>query len=350
MLYALAPVAFVGGSLADRGGQNPIEAVRHGAAVLTGPNWQNFRDAYRTLLRHKGAIEVRGADDLAAVAMKLFKDERRTRAHARRRGHRAADAGWRAGADGRRRFVPICRPTRGFGVPLDEPRWWYGGTRGVPWQARALRPLGRIYGSRRRAPVPTGRAVSLAVAGYLRRQSDGRRHWQDAAVADDRRVSHRAWVEHPVFLTRGYRGRMTGAAVGRCGQSHGAGCRRRAAAAGARGAGRRGARSQGRRAVDRKRRAAGERHRHGRRLAESGTGEGSDDCRRRRRARHRQWRGHPGRATARAARFSAPACRLHRQEWQDEHRRAAVSTSNSGRSSRGPFCARRLDPRTTQAG
>ncbi len=74
MLYELAPVAFVGGSLADRGGQNPIEALRHGAAVLTGPNWQNFRDAYSTLLRHKGAVEIRGADDLAAVAIKLLKD------------------------------------------------------------------------------------------------------------------------------------------------------------------------------------------------------------------------------------------------------------------------------------
>ncbi len=62
-LYALSPVAFIGGSLIDRGGQNPIEAVRHGAAVLTGPHWQNFRDAYRTLLRHDGAIEVKSAAD-----------------------------------------------------------------------------------------------------------------------------------------------------------------------------------------------------------------------------------------------------------------------------------------------
>jgi 3-deoxy-D-manno-octulosonic-acid transferase len=71
-LYSLAPVAFIGGSLVDRGGQNPIEAVRHGVAVLTGPYWQNFRDAYRTLLRHEGAIEVRSAADMAAAVAKLF--------------------------------------------------------------------------------------------------------------------------------------------------------------------------------------------------------------------------------------------------------------------------------------
>jgi 3-deoxy-D-manno-octulosonic-acid transferase len=71
-LYALAPVAFIGGSLIDRGGQNPIEAVRHGVAVLTGPHWQNFRDAYRTLLRHDGAIEVSSSADIAAAVTKLF--------------------------------------------------------------------------------------------------------------------------------------------------------------------------------------------------------------------------------------------------------------------------------------
>ena len=71
-LYALSPVAFIGGSLIDRGGQNPIEAVRHGVAVLTGPHWQNFRDAYRTLLRHDGAIEVKSAADIAAAVAKLL--------------------------------------------------------------------------------------------------------------------------------------------------------------------------------------------------------------------------------------------------------------------------------------
>jgi 3-deoxy-D-manno-octulosonic-acid transferase len=73
-LYALSPVAFIGGSLIDRGGQNPIEAVRHGVAVLTGPHWQNFRDAYRTLLRHNGVIEVKSAADVAAAVAKLLDD------------------------------------------------------------------------------------------------------------------------------------------------------------------------------------------------------------------------------------------------------------------------------------
>ena len=74
-LYALSPVAFIGGSFVAHGGQNPIEAIRHGAAILTGPHWQNFRDPYRALLRHKGAIEVRSVDELAAAALRLLRDE-----------------------------------------------------------------------------------------------------------------------------------------------------------------------------------------------------------------------------------------------------------------------------------
>jgi 3-deoxy-D-manno-octulosonic-acid transferase len=74
-LYALTAVAFIGGSLVDRGGQNPIEAIGHGAAVLTGPHWSNFRDFYRALFRHKGAQQVATADELAAAAATLITTE-----------------------------------------------------------------------------------------------------------------------------------------------------------------------------------------------------------------------------------------------------------------------------------
>jgi len=74
-LYALTAVAFIGGSLVERGGQNPIEAIGHGAAVLTGPHWSNFRDFYRALLRHKGAQQVANAAELAAAAAALIAGE-----------------------------------------------------------------------------------------------------------------------------------------------------------------------------------------------------------------------------------------------------------------------------------
>ncbi len=40
---------FLGGSIIDRGGQNPLEAARYGAKILHGPNIDNFKDVYKKL-------------------------------------------------------------------------------------------------------------------------------------------------------------------------------------------------------------------------------------------------------------------------------------------------------------
>lgn len=74
LFYALAPVAFIGGSLVPRGGQNPVEAVKLGAAVLTGPNWRNFPDSYRELIRAGGCVEVEDTATLETAALKLIED------------------------------------------------------------------------------------------------------------------------------------------------------------------------------------------------------------------------------------------------------------------------------------
>ena len=47
--YKIASSVFLGGSIIKRGGQNPLEAARHGARILHGPNTDNFRDIYRLL-------------------------------------------------------------------------------------------------------------------------------------------------------------------------------------------------------------------------------------------------------------------------------------------------------------
>ena len=45
----MASSVFLGGSILDRGGQNPLEAARHGAKILHGPNIDNFKDVYKLL-------------------------------------------------------------------------------------------------------------------------------------------------------------------------------------------------------------------------------------------------------------------------------------------------------------
>lgn len=74
-MFAVSPVAFIGKSLVPEGGQNPIEAVRHGAVVLTGPSWFNFSDATGTLVKAGGAIVVHDAAELAREAARLLADK-----------------------------------------------------------------------------------------------------------------------------------------------------------------------------------------------------------------------------------------------------------------------------------
>jgi 3-deoxy-D-manno-octulosonic-acid transferase len=66
LMYRLAPIVFMGGSLASHGGQNPIEAIRHGAAIIHGPHVWNFAEIYAALDTARGAQQV--ADEEALVA------------------------------------------------------------------------------------------------------------------------------------------------------------------------------------------------------------------------------------------------------------------------------------------
>ena len=74
LFYNLVPVALIGGSLVPHGGQNPVEAIKLGAAVVTGPHWRNFADAYDELLRAGGAVQVSDAQSLATTALLLLEN------------------------------------------------------------------------------------------------------------------------------------------------------------------------------------------------------------------------------------------------------------------------------------
>ena len=67
LIYRLAPIVFMGGSLASHGGQNPIEAVKLGAAVVHGPHVWNFAEIYDRLDKAHGAKLVANEEALAAL-------------------------------------------------------------------------------------------------------------------------------------------------------------------------------------------------------------------------------------------------------------------------------------------
>ena len=66
LLYRLVGHAFVGRSLVEHGGQNPLEPARLGCAVAVGPNVHNFTDPV-AVLESAGAL-VRVADAASLVA------------------------------------------------------------------------------------------------------------------------------------------------------------------------------------------------------------------------------------------------------------------------------------------
>lgn len=74
LYYRLGRLAYVGGSMSDRGGQNPIEPAKLGAAVLHGPDTRNFRDIYAMLDEAGAAIRVADAGQLSAEVLRLLKD------------------------------------------------------------------------------------------------------------------------------------------------------------------------------------------------------------------------------------------------------------------------------------
>jgi 3-deoxy-D-manno-octulosonic-acid transferase len=66
LMYRLAPIVFMGGSLASHGGQNPIEPIRLGAALIHGPHVWNFGEIYAALDSAQGAQQVASEEELAA--------------------------------------------------------------------------------------------------------------------------------------------------------------------------------------------------------------------------------------------------------------------------------------------
>ncbi len=77
-IYSIGEIIFVGGSLAKKGGQNPLEAAYHSKAIIFGPHVYNFQDIAEGLLTNKAAVLVRNEIELRnAVKMLLDNPDER---------------------------------------------------------------------------------------------------------------------------------------------------------------------------------------------------------------------------------------------------------------------------------
>jgi 3-deoxy-D-manno-octulosonic-acid transferase len=72
-VYSLASVAFVGGSLVQAGGHNPLEPAQFGVPIVMGPHYANFRAMTNDLLAHE-AIRIAEKGELASAVIELLRN------------------------------------------------------------------------------------------------------------------------------------------------------------------------------------------------------------------------------------------------------------------------------------
>jgi 3-deoxy-D-manno-octulosonic-acid transferase len=83
--FSIATLVFMGGSLVNHGGQNPLEPAAFGKPVLFGPHMFNFRGVVDVLMANDAAVQLKEGEDLSEKIASLMNDRNRMR-----------DLGWNA--------------------------------------------------------------------------------------------------------------------------------------------------------------------------------------------------------------------------------------------------------------
>ena len=207
LFYRLADVAFMGKSLVPLGGQNALEAVRLGCAVVQGPHVGNFAEMAGRMKEAGASIEVADEDGLAEAVARLIDDDTE---RARRKEAADAFAGAEAHVldDVMAELRPFLDTLRDDGVyrcwPLNS-----GSTERVASSPPPCRPSAGLM------VWAGGCAAPLPVRGGRRCRCS--RSAMRSPVAPARRRS--PWISGhgcgraasmPIFLIRGYGGAAAG--------------------------------------------------------------------------------------------------------------------------------------------
>jgi 3-deoxy-D-manno-octulosonic-acid transferase len=70
--FKICKTVFLGGSIIKHGGQNPLEAVRHGCNVIHGPNIWNFDEIYSLLRKYGVSNKIMNSSQLTVKINKIF--------------------------------------------------------------------------------------------------------------------------------------------------------------------------------------------------------------------------------------------------------------------------------------
>ena len=69
-IFKICKNVFLGGSLINHGGQNPLEAARYGCCVFHGPHISNFKEIYEHLQKKKISFKVKNQNHLTNLLQK----------------------------------------------------------------------------------------------------------------------------------------------------------------------------------------------------------------------------------------------------------------------------------------
>ncbi len=75
LFLRLSKVSFIGKSLCDDGGHNPLELALFRSAILTGPHVSNFQEMFEQFLAHEAAYMIQDTKQLAIEVYKLLTNE-----------------------------------------------------------------------------------------------------------------------------------------------------------------------------------------------------------------------------------------------------------------------------------
>ena len=70
--YKICKNVFLGGSIINHGGQNPLEAARYGCNILHGNNVSNFKEIYNFLKQKKIATRTNNKKEIINSLEKFF--------------------------------------------------------------------------------------------------------------------------------------------------------------------------------------------------------------------------------------------------------------------------------------
>jgi len=73
--FKICKIVFLGGSIIEHGGQNPLEAARYGCKIIYGPNIWNFREIYALLDKYNVSIKTANLNQMLNNVDKLFKNQ-----------------------------------------------------------------------------------------------------------------------------------------------------------------------------------------------------------------------------------------------------------------------------------